>query len=308
MQPIVYGDDYVYLYASMLYTRSPLLKWLYCESHAWEPWAVRAQEARYGVYRFPNVLYVNRQARDTLLAEIVSRLRSDPSYVAGLARRFEAEARCLPAGHLQTVARVLSVGVFKEVFEAPQALDFLSYYLPVEKVEQEVLALYQPACLPHFLKYELKLLFYAEAFARGDDGAVPRFVRYAAHHSRFLLEDTPLHDPAAARAAMAQVVSRCGSPTAIRRERKRLRSRHQAALAGALDAEGRVLGAADEYARMTLRSRLVVQQAIRFIRFIATWEELKHILVVEAAHRFRQTMDARGLDVETTGPDEFLRR
>ena len=313
-----HGNHQVYLYQTMLHTRSPMLKEIYCESHRYEPWAVEGVRERYGRYLFPNVLYIESERREALLARIPELLADRPEYADSVERRLRGCAlalertlacarRGLPAAAdltelLAGTARMLSFGILKEAFEPEQAMAFLGSYLPVEPLRPRVLALYQPQCLPHFLKYELKLLFFAAHYAlRRDEAWVTRCIAQAAWLSRFLVEDTPFDDPAAMRAELERVVAdHGGEPLRIVARRQALLENHRRARREALLAERDILEARARFARCTARTAMVVKGSLKLIQLIATCEELKHIYAVRTGRRLNGWLKGLGLEVADT--------
>lgn len=299
MQALRWGPWDVFAYDSLLHTVSPLLRWLYAESHAWEPWAITGVEARLGEYRYANVLYVAHDEREAWLDRIFADVVDVRGWARSVELRFRAEGRRLLRAlrHrdvetlLVAAPRVLSVGVFKEVLSDDALVVLLGQFFPAEAARPMLPLLWQPRCLPHFLKFELRSLFAAE---RGD---LQGGIRRAAHHSRFLLEDTPFHAP---EAFAAHLEALGGRPRA--RRLKRLRE-HRAAIARADRAERSLLGLMEQFGRHTLEAKLRVHALLRFVRFVATAEELKHVLLVEAARVLRGELERRGLPIETSGPE-----
>ena len=326
MLPVRFGQHSVYLYESMFFTRSPLLKELYCESHRFEPWAVHGDPQATGRYVFRNVLYVNAADRDRLLGDVLRRLESEPAYQSQVEARFREASRRLDrhlvrarrgdhgrdnvAALMDATIRVLSAGIFKEVLEPNPAMAFLAAFMPVEPVRASLLDLYQPLGLPHFLKFELKLLFFTRRYCEDRrDLWVARCIQQCAHLSKFLLEPTALDDPEAMRAKMEEEIAACGgSPDAIDRKRRELVRNHERVVERSLLAERDLLQHLAETGTYTLRSKLVVMSCLRFIQFIATYEELKHIQAVQAARALRHVLQGRDLDLETTMRAELLER
>lgn len=324
MKSVLFREHHVYFYHSMLYTRSPLLKEIYCESHRFEPWAVRGDARRMGYYRFPNVLYVERDVRDRLLSEIGPRVMDDPGYPLAVQARFTAASKELARAIRHTrlgrtgpadldrliglAARVLSSGVFKEVLEPAHVAGLLSDFIPPETVREALFRLYQPLCLPHFLKLELKLLHFAHRYEESgrDEDWVQRAIAQCAHLSKFLLEETELHRPDAMRQKLLETVETWGGAEGVRRRRLALLDRHRAAVDAAHTADEEILGCLDRFGRYSLRAKLVVMGLLRFIQFVSTAEEIKHIQVVQAARALYLVMAERGLKVETTGREELL--
>lgn len=318
MLPVRFGRHDVYLYESMFYTRSPLLKELYCESHRFEPWAVNGDPQATGRYVFQNVLYVDAGDRARLLADVLRRLESEPSYEAQVEARFKEASRRLcrhlvrvrrgdhrrenVAALMDATVRVLSAGIFKEVLEPNPAMGFLAAFMPVEPIRASLLDLYQPLCLPHFLKFELKLLYFARRY-REDGGAawVSRCIEQCAYLSKFLLEPTPLDDPRAMRAKMEEAAD----PD---RKRQELLQNHERVVERSLLAERDILQHLAETGTYTLRSKRVVMNCLRLIQFISTYEELKHVQAVQAARALRRVMLARRLDLDTTMRADLLAR
>jgi hypothetical protein len=325
MEGSLHKGWWIWPYATMLYTRSPLLHEIYCESHRLEPWAVRGEASRYGHYAFPNVLYVAAEERSALLTEIGDRLSAGPDYAFSVIDRYSASARRLleriraarraarPSAALadelvEEACRVLSSGVFKEALEPTQAEALLARDLPAGAIRDRLLMLYQPLCLPHFLKFELKVLAFAERWCLSQDRrAIAGAIAHAAHLSRFFLEDAPLADPEAMRAELERAIERCGGdPEALRSERRRRLDEHQRAVRDSLAAERDILARMDKVGRYSLATKSTVAALLRFIQFIATLEELKHILTVEAAKALRGVLDRAGLAIESTGRRELL--
>jgi hypothetical protein len=324
MESVPFKNQSVFLYHSMLYTQSPLLKEIYCESHRYEPWAVHGDERRIGEYRFPNVLYVETALRERLLGAIPELLQERPGYAGLVMGRFRAASRALGSGLrrlplrrdasvaralFDVTGRVLSSGVFKEAFEPAAALRFLGDLMPVAELRGDVLALYQPLCLPHFLKLELKLLHFASRLAAtGKKVWVRRCIEQSAHLSRFLMEDTPLDEPEAMRAKLEELIEREGGRAeGVAERRRKLIRNHEDAVAASLRAERDILQRLDDFGRYTLRTKQVVMGCLTFIQFLATYEELKHIQTVQVARAFRMLMDREGLGVATTGSEDLWR-
>jgi len=314
--PVRFGRHDVYLYESMFYTRSPLLKELYCESHRFEPWAVNGDPQATGRYVFRNVLYVDAGDRARLLGDVVRRLESEPSYQSQIEARFKEASRRLCRHLVRTrrgdhgpqnvgalmdaTVRVLSAGIFKEALEPNPAMEFLAAFMPVGPVRAALLDLYQPLCLPHFLKFELKLLYFARRYREDrDERWVSRCIEQCAYLSKFLLEPTPLDDPRAMRAKMEE------SDPGKRRE---LLRNHERVVERSLLAERDILQHLAETGTYTLRSRRVVMNCLRFIQFISTYEELKHVQAVQAARALRRVMEAHRMDLETTMRADLLER
>ncbi|HYV50073.1 MAG TPA: hypothetical protein VFA20_34695 [Myxococcaceae bacterium] len=316
MLPVRFGRHDVYLYESMFYTRSPLLKELYCESHRFEPWAVNGDPQATGRYVFRNVLYVDAGDRSRLLADILRRLESEPSYQSQVEARFREASRRLcrhlvrtrrgdhgrenVAALMDAAVRVLSAGIFKEALEPNPAMQFLAAFMPVEPVRANLLDLYQPLCLPHFLKFELKLLYFARRHREdGGEAWVSRCIEQCAYLSKFFLEPTPLDDPEAMKAKMDE-----SDPG----KRGELLRNHQRVVERSLLAERDILQHLAETGTYTLRSKRVVMGCLRFIQFISTYEELKHIQAVQAARALRRVMEAHRLDLDTTLRADLLKR
>lgn len=319
MEALRSGDFDVFAYESMLHTRAPLLRWLYCESHAYEPFAVHGLEARQGEYRFRNVLWVPHAQREALLDDVFDHAL-DPAWTRQVERRFDAEGRRLVRALvrtrrdatrdtvtdlLQSAARFLSVGVFKEALSDEGLALLLGQFLPDGRVRPFIPALWQPRCQPHFLTFELRALFALERLQRGEADALRSGIARAAHHARFLVEDTPFHEPAAFQRHLEEL-ERAHPRESPRRLRLERRAEHFAARQRADEAEAAVVASLDDFGRHTLGTKLKVHGLLRFVRFLATTEELKHVLLVETARRCRLLMDERGLDLEQTMPAELL--
>lgn len=319
MEALRAGDFDVFAYESMLHTRAPLLRWLYCESHAFEPFAVHGLEARQGEYRFRNMLWVPHAQREALLDDVFSQAMN-PAWTRQVERRFDAEGRRLLRALVQTrrhasratvatlldaAARFLSVGVFKEALSDEGLALLLGQVLPEGRVRPVIPALWQPRCQPHFLTFELRALFALERLRAGAPNALPTGIARAAHHARFLVEDTPFHEPAAFERHLDELqrAHPRRSPRQLRLERRRA---HLAARRRADEAEATIVAAMDDFGRHTLATKLKVHGLLRFVRFLATTEELKHVLLVETARRCRLLMDESGLDLEETMPSDLL--
>ncbi len=318
MQGVIHENHYVYLYATMLHTRAPLLKEIYCESHRYEPWAVYGSEKRYGRYVFPNVLYIERSLRDKLLRDIHIQLREKPDYFDEMECRYrdsvikfekhlfravkEDYSRENLSGLIEETAKILSSGIYKEVFEYQDAMNFLSYFMPVGNLKEKILALYQPLCIPHFLKFELKMHFFAEQFACDhDEKWVHRCIEKCAHLSSFLIEDSNYNDPDYMRNELEKIIENndC-DPEQIRNLRLSITERHEDAIIDAIQAESDILQFMDEYGGYTLNSKIIVKNCIKFIQLIATLEELKHIFSVQTAWVIRKVFKKLGMDLEKT--------
>ncbi len=318
MQALVRDDHEVFPYRTLLFTSSPLLAELYCESHRFEPWAVTGSAARVGHYTSTAVLYVPFRERRGLKRQVIESLTTDPGYSPATIARVTATARDLVRGLvrarrappdadtagrvLRTAAQVLSVGVYKEVLEPDDLLAVLARFMPVEGRRRPVLDLYQPHCLPHYIKFELCARHFAARYAQDPD---PRWVHAAiarcAHHARFLLEPTEYADPAQMQAHFEHIARAHGpSPRAIQSSRRSLLQQNRAARQRAFAAESDLLTAWSAAGRATLHSRRLVRGLLRFVRFMATYEELKHILVMQAARAARGWMDELGLDIAAT--------
>lgn len=302
MQALRSGPWDVFAYDSLLHTRSPLLRWLYCESHAYEPWAIAGVDERLGEYRFPNVLYVPHDEREAWLDRVFDDVLDVRGQARSIELRFVNEGRRLIQcvrrrdleGLLYAAPRFLSVGVFKEALTDEALLVLFGQFFPASAAKPLLPALWQPRCLPHFLKFECRALFAAE---RGDvKGGIAR----AAHHSRFLLEDTPFHDPQ----AFAEYLKTLGPKP--RSRRLKLLREHRAAIARADRAEATLLALMARFGRHTLDSKLRVHALLRFVRFVATAEELKHVLLVEAARVLRLELDRLKLRIESTDAARLL--
>ncbi len=317
MEALRSGDFDVFAYESLLHTRSPLLRWIYCESHALEPFAAFGASARQGEYRFQNVLWVEHGRREALLDRVFDELVHTPGWARDVERRFADEGRTLlrALGRarrrptratvdalLRATTRSLSVGVFKEALSDEGLEVFFGQFLPVSRIRPVLPRLWQPRCLPHFLKFELRSLYAAERLQAQRAGALQTGIERAAHHSRFLVEDTPFHEPATFLAHLGQLTA-TGSPRAARLQRL---AEHRRARSRASDAEAAVWRELERFGRHTLDVKLRVHAVLRFVRFVATAEELKHVLTVEAARVCRRVMDALGLPVETTDRDVLL--
>jgi hypothetical protein len=324
MEPIPYQTKQVYLYGSMLFTHSKLLQDLYAESHRFEPWLIYSQERRTGHFVFPGALYVDSSERTRLLRAVTEQLHRDPTFALSVERRLNQATRTLVRSLVRlrrgvwnadevsrayfTCAQVLSAGVLKEALEPEPLEDFLSLYLAVAPIRAELSHLYQPRCLPHFVKFELKLLFFAEQWraGRGDPQIPDRAAQVAGYLQRFLLEDGPLDD----RERMAERISTmwrtAGGARGLGQHRATLLSQHQLAIARAECAEHAVLQQMHRAGKSTLASRRAVLGTLRIIRVAATYEELKHILSVRAARSLRPLLEHHGLDFASTDLSRLL--
>ena len=324
MQGIIHGNHYVFLYSTMLHTRASLLKEIYCESHRFEPWAVYGSERRIGRYVFPNVLYIEKNRRKKILNDISTQLLEKPEFYDKLYHRFYKSVirfewylfGALRGNHSSNVIRglicetckILSSGIFKEVFEYNDALNFLSHFIPVENLQNKVLALYQPQCIPHFLKFDLKMHFFAEKLAKEENEKwIYRCIDQCAHLSRFLIEDTPYHDPGYMKDELEKIIAaNDGNPAKIKQQRLNIMQKHGEALQDGIAAEKYILQSMDQFAVYSLRSKIIVTNCIKFIRFIATLEELKHIFSVQTAWALREIYSNFNLDLEETYIQDLL--
>lgn len=326
MQGVVHENHYVFLYATMLHTKAPLLKEIYCESHRYEPWAVYGSERRSGRYVFPNVLYIERSLREELLRDIHLQLKEKQDYFDEMYRRFrdsvikferhlfravkEDYSRENLSGLLEETAKILSSGIFKEVFEYRDAMNFLSAFMPVQKLQDRILALYQPLCIPHFLKFELKMHFFAEQYAGDrDEKWIRRCIDKCAHLSCFLIEDSSHDDPDFMRNELEKIIAdNDNDPQKIRELRMSIMRRHEEAVLDAMQAESDILQFMDEYGGYTLNSKIIVKNCIKFIQLIATLEELKHIFSVQTARVMKKVFREYGMDLERTDIQSLLLR
>lgn len=322
MEAFSEGDFDVFAYESLLHTRSPLLRWLYCESHAHERFAVDGFETRLGEYRFRNVLVIPHAQREALLDRIFSELSDTPGWAAHAERRFMNEGRTAlrllgavrrshrPTGEqverlLHATSRFLSLGIFKEAVTNEGLEVLLAQFMPVEGVRELLPQLWQPRCVPHFLKFELRVLAAAERLQRGRPGALAAGIARAAHHSRFLVEDSPAHDPKVFAELLEGLVVQAG-PRGVRAHRLKLLAAHHAARRRADAAQRGILAELEAFGRHTLPVKRKVHAWLRFVRFLATGEELKHIVAVECARAMRRLIDQLGLPLDETGKDELV--
>ncbi len=328
MLGIHHKEDVVYLYSTWLYSDAPVLHDLYAESHRWEPWAISGDEERHGAYRFPGALYIPSRQRTALLERVAPGLLSGPGYGAAVRARVEHEARQLirlvrtlrrkPATRRQVetllhlAARVLSVGVIKEVLEPEAARGLLRHFVPDQVAREQVLFLYQPLCLPHYTKVEARVLWHAARFvgARttlGRTAEVRACIQRAAHHSRFLLEPTALAAPGAMRQAFEERITQHGSTRQALLAARRGVLRHNArARAASVAAAQTLLRAHVALGPATLLGRRTFMELVRFIQWVATWEELKHILLMDAVREVRRVMER--LDLPPTARLEVVLR
>jgi hypothetical protein len=309
VQGVEFREHIVFLYDSWLITTSPILKLIYCESHRYEPWAIRGDERRIGDYPFPNVLYVDKADRAALLDEIHARLLESPTCARDIDARFRSKgeellrvARRVRRGErsrdaldalVRTSAQVLSIGALKEMLEPDDVVKLLARFVPLRIARANVLDLFQPLCMPHFVKVEHALLFFAERFARTRSARViKRAIDKCAHHSRFLLEPTELAD---ARAMRARLVAEGTNAPAIRARRRALLRRHRHACDRSRLAQQAILRSLLDIGPTTLHMKQTLMGIIRTVQLVATWEELKHILAMTAAREIRRMLDDAGL-------------
>jgi len=320
MEAMRSGDFDVFAYESILHTRSPLLRWIYCESHALEPFAAFGSSARQGEYRFPNVLWVEHRRREALLDRIFGELTSTPGWALDVERRFEGQlwallrslgrARRRPTAStidvlLRDTTRYLSVGVFKEALSDEGLEVFFGQFVPASRIRPLLAPLWQPRCVPHFLKFELRALFAAERLQHGRPRALELGIERTAHHSRFLVEDTPFHSPSTFLRHLEELGATAGR-RGVRALRLRRLAEHHRARARASRAEAAILDEVERFGRHTLEVKLRLHAMLRFVRFVATAEELKHVLTVEAARICRKVMDSKSLEIESTSRDVLL--
>lgn len=308
----------------MLFTVSPILKEIYCESHRYEPWAVCGNEEKYGEYKFENSLYIKSSLRDELLSHITKELQNSPEYLWKLINRYKLSSIRLKKYQflaskgdysydnirklIDETCRVLSCGIFKEVFEPEQAMSVLAAYIPVKDNRDKILSLYQPLCIPHFLKYELKLLYFSEKYAeKKDEKWIFSSIERNAHFSRFLIEDTPYDNSELMKEQMENVIARCGgNPLSVKKERLRLLKHHRETVKNSILAGRDILQAMDDFATYQLRSKIIVNNIIRFIQFIATFEELKHIFTVQTGKIIKDILKKKRMDIEKADIKKLL--
>ena len=314
----------------MMHTRSPLLRRIYADSHRHEPWAVMGLDEPLGTYRFDNVLAVARTEREQLLDRIFDDTLNQAGFTRAVELRFSSEvkrqlslrrsvsqatrqSRQLKKSRdpvlqlINSTSKVLSVGVFKEALTDDAIKLLLGQFTATRALTPLLPRLWQPECLPHFLLFELRSLFAAERMLQvGTRRSLRPGIHRAAHHSRFLIEDTPFHEPTAFQAHLETLVSQNGGTAAsLRAARLQRLAEHRESLARAKGAEQEIIEIVNQFGRLTLTSAVRLRQLIRFIRFLATAEELKHVLAVEAAKTLRMTLDQLKLPIETTGVDEL---
>jgi hypothetical protein len=324
MEGRIYKDHYVYAYASALHTISPLLKEIYCDSHRREPWAIYGSEKKYGHYIFQNVLYIPVHERQKLLDDIQQLIKTRLDFVEDIIHRYTDCGQKLMRGIVRVksgdhsrksvkrlidgTSRFLSCGVFKEVFEYKDALKCLEHFMPVETLFDQVLALYQPLCFPHYLKYEVHLLYFSYLYALDkNDCWIHRCIDRSAYLTRFFVEDTPYDNPENMYRGIKKVIEKHdNSPENIINRRKLLLNSHQEAVKQTYKAERDILQLMDEFGNYSLRSKLTVKNILRFIQFIATTEELKHIFTVKTAKIIKPILLKRNLDIGTTTIADLL--
>lgn len=325
MQPVRFKDDDVFLYRSWLFSESPILHEIYCESHRFEPWAVDGSPVKAGRYTSEGVLAVPHAERAELLARIPERLvQEGPRVVDEWQARFRGSARALVMRRaamrarpdesaflrvMDAAGRVLSVGVLKERLEPEDARALLLRMVPDRVLREHLLELYQPLCLPHFVKLEAALLFAAHRYARARGNksrkrVVRRAIERHAHHARFLLEETELAGARAMRLELERRIDEHGAQ-GLARERARVlkanATRREDSMRSAR-AIRRAIGDATPRAKATLAA------IVRAVQFVSTWEELKHILVMDAARDIRRVLDRVGLPAQGTTSEQLRRR
>lgn len=310
---IQHREAVVYLYSTWLYSDAPILHGLYAQSHCWEPFAVAGEESRYGRWPFPGALYIPRRERNALLGSIGPSLLAGPGYGAAVRARVEGEARRLlrllrrmrasRAGAVEVeaalrgAARVLSVGAIKEVLEPEQARALLGHFVPDTVAREQVLFLYQPLCLPHYTKVEAAVLWHASRYVaarspRLAQKEVRACVDRVAHHARFLLEPTHLAARGAMRALLEERAGGHGrSPQRLLAARRQVLRHNARAREASVRAAQTLLRAHVALGPATLEGRRTFMELVRFIQWMATWEELKHILVMDAVREVRRVMD-----------------
>ena len=326
MQSVPYKDYQVFLYESMFHTRSPLLKEIYCESHRYEPWAVHGKNQKCGRYLFRNILYIENDVRNSLLNDIHKELHENSEYVEKLLKRFKKSSKNLQKhlfyakkgdysrknikAMIEETAKMLSSGIFKEIFEYREAMNFLSNYMPADSLRNSLLLLYQPLCIPHYLKYELKLLFFTEKYAEDrNEKWILRCISQCAYLTRFLIEDTPFDNPSSMKKEMEKIIKNCGNDiNAIKEKRDNLRENHMRAIKDALKAEHDILEAMNNYGSYSLRTKIIVKNCIKFIQFIATLEELKHIFAVQTAKALKDVLKKYRLRIEKADIKDLLKK
>jgi hypothetical protein len=329
MEGFVFQHQRVFLYRTMLFSASPLLQEIYADSHRFEPWSVRGDPRRVGRIAQQRTLYVNEQEREELLAEIPHRLARDARFVDEVAARLRSDARQLSAARrslratleheavqgdggagmalrlCDATARVLAPGIFKEALTTPQVEALLDGFVPRRAWATRLLSLYQPLCLPHFVLFEERLLAGAAAYGSVADEAaraqvVARTIERAAHFMRFQLERGALHEPAAMAGRLQSLLDEHGGAAGVTTARERVLQRHHRAVLDAHAAADGLLRAARRLGPATLRSRQLLRGIVRMVQWMATTEELKHVLALQAASTLQRWMERRGRRVEDT--------
>ncbi len=262
------------------------------ESHRFAPWAVDGSPLRMGRYTSPGVLAIPSAERAELLARIPERLMESARTVDEWDARFRGAARALvvrrralrdhalQVGALDRViasaARVLSVGVLKEKLEPEEARALLVRFVPERVLRAHLLDLYQPLCLPHFVKLEAALLFVASRSARArTPTARRRVVREAierhAHRARFLLEETELASTREMRAQIERAMQEHGATSkALRAARARVLAANAARREDAQRSARAIKSALGDVGEPTARARATLAGIVRAIQLVAT--------------------------------------
>lgn len=317
-------DQQVFPYRTMLFSSSPLLQEIYVDSHRFEPWAVLGRMEPVGRVPFARVLYLDAAERQRLLDDIVVRLDDHPAYADEVEARFRQCLRTLVTSRrvarrwlhspttpvpvvaiealIDTAARVLAPGIFKEVLSVDDVTAWLERVMPVRPLRASLMSLYQPLCLPHFMVFELRLLGGAARLSTGEPSAdvVRATIDRCAHLARFQLERHELHDDGVMHDRLSSLVDHHGGTEGLQAAIAAAHHRHHHAISTAIAAGDLVRRVARHAGPGTFRQRRRVHGFVRMLHLVATLEELKHTAALEAVSTLRAVIETLDLQVEST--------
>ena len=334
MEGFVFRDQQVFIYRTMLFSASPLLQEIYVDSHRFEPWSVLGIPERTGRIPFSRTLYVDDAERRRLLERIPAMLLEDPTVADALLKRVRSDVVKLVSARrairtalrtssfpsnlsditdtvIDGAARILSSGIWKEAL-APDAVEALiGMFTPLAPLRPHLLSLYQPLCMPHFLLFESRLLQGAKAYGDSSTQAARNLViaatsDRAAHLARFQLERHALHAPEAMRARLLALLEHHGGTDGVTLAAGEVLSRHKRAVDDARASGDAVCRVARRYGPSTLRSRRLLAGIVRLVQVVASLEEFKHVLALEAVSTLRTLIERLNLDAETTDRETLL--
>lgn len=273
------------------------------EARRWALWAVDGSPLRVGHYTSHGVLAIPQAERAELLARISERLIESPRAVDEWEARFRGAARALIVRRrvlrqgtidsaaldrvLDSAARVLSVDVLAQKLAPDDARALLVRFVPERVLSAHLGALYQPLCTPRVVRGEAALLFVASRFVRA---------RTTSRRSQIVCEAAgraqETTTTVAMRARLARVIDAHGPAwKSLRAARARVLAADAARRDDAQRAARAIKRALGDIGEPTPRARATLAGIVRAIQFVATWNELARILVMDAARDVRGVLD-----------------